>query len=131
MRRLRYILTLLFILICRGLSAQEFDLYDFRYYKRFESVEELLAPEVKDSVLLSKFNLDKHFSTRILDYNFSSMVRFQRRGVSSYRHKTTINGVEIPFLGSASIRALQLKKLHSEDIGKTHLHIDTLHESRS
>jgi len=131
MRKLRYILIIVAILCYRGLSAQDFDLYDFRYYKRFESVEELLAPEVKDSVLLSKFNLDKHFSTRTLDYNFSSMVRFQRRGVSPYRHKTTINGVEIPFLGSASIRALQLKTLHSEDIGKTHLHIDTLHESRS
>lgn len=131
MRKLRYILIALFLLYYRGLSAQDFDLYDFRYYKRFESVEELLAPEVKDSVLLSKFNLDKDFSTRTLDYNFSSMVRFQRRGAPQYQHTTTINGVKIPFLGSSSIRALQLEKLHSEDIGKTDLRIDTLHESRS
>lgn len=132
MRVLRYILITVAILCYRGLSAQDFDLYDFRYYKRFETVEELLAPEVKDTTLLlpiSKLNRD--FSTRLLDYNISSMVRFQRRGEPRYRHITTINGVKIPFLGNASIRALQLKNRHSKDISKTHLRIDTLHESRS
>ena len=57
MRGLRYILIVIFLLSNRGLSAQEFDLYDFRHYKRFDTVEELLAPE-KDSVEVAKFTLD-------------------------------------------------------------------------
>ena len=73
MRGLRYILIVLFLIGYRGLSAQEFDLYDFRYYKRFDTVEELLAPD-EDSVAVAKFVLNRRFSTNALDYNFS-MVR--------------------------------------------------------
>ena len=127
MRGWRHILIVLFLLSYRGLSAQEFDLYDFRYYKRFDTVEELLAPE-KDSVEVAKFVLDKQFSTRALDYNFSS-VRFARRGVPYYRRKTLLNDVEIPFIGSSAIRALQLTENHSTD--ETRLQIDTLKESRT
>ena len=106
MRGLRYILILLFIVCYRGLSAQEFDLYDFRYYKRFDTVEELLAPET-DSVEVAKFVLNRNFSTRALEYNFSS-IRFARRGISLYRHRTTLNGLEIPFISHSTIRELQL-----------------------
>ena len=127
MRGLRYILIVLFLIGYRGLSAQEFDLYDFRYYKRFDTVEELLAPE-KDSVVVAKFVLDRNFTTRALDYNFSA-VRFARRGLPSYLRKTYLNNIEIPFIGSSAIRALQLKEERFAD--ETRLEIDTLQESRT
>lgn len=127
MRRLRYILIALFLLSYRGLSAQEFDLYDFRYYKRFETVEELLAPE-KDSLVLSKFVLNKEFSTHAFDYNLS-MVRFARRGVPYYQHRTTLNSLEIPQLGGVSIRALQIDATQLANVTK--LRIDTLREART
>ncbi len=128
MRKLRHIFIVLSILSCRGLSAQEFDLYDFRYYKRFETAEELLAPEVKDTLLLPKFALNRHFTTNLLDYNLS-MVRYTRRGLPFYRRKTTLNGVEIPFIGASSTRALRIKA--GRTIDKTELYIDTLPDSRT
>ena len=127
MRGLRYILIVLFLLSYRGLSAQEFDLYDFRYYKRFDTVEELLAPE-KDSVEVAKFILDRQFSTRALDYNFSA-VRFARRGKPSYQRKTLLNNLEVPFISGATVRALQLTEHRSSD--EIRLQIDTLKESRT
>ena len=128
MRGLRYILITLAILCCRGLSAQEFDLYDFRYYKRFETVEELLTPETADSLPAPKFTLDRDFSTRTLDYNLS-MVRYARQGVQFHNQEVRLNGVEIPILNGNTIRTLQLRAKHSVD--RTELHIDTLHESRT
>lgn len=125
MRSLRYILVALTILSYRGLSAQEFDLYDFRYYKRFESAEELLAPEIKDTIT---FTLNRKFSTRALDYNLS-FVRYSRRGIPLYRRKTTLNGVEIPFLSRSAIRDLQIDEYGNFD--ETRLHIDTLKESKT
>ena len=127
MRYARYIFVLLFVLSYRGLSAQEFDLYDFRYYKRFESAEELLAPK-EDSVAVAKFQLNPHFSTHTLDYNIS-MVRSTRRGVAHYRKTTTLNGIEIPYVSNSSIRALQLSNINTID--STSLRIDTLRESRT
>ena len=127
MRGLRYILIVLFLTGYRGLSAQEFDLYDFRYYKRFDTVEELLAPE-KDSVEVAKFALNRKFSTRTLDYNFSA-IRFARRGRPSYLRKTLLNGVEVPFIGSSAVRALQLGEERFAD--ETRLRIDSLQESRT
>ena len=127
MRGLRYILVALFLISYRGLSAQEFDLYDFRYYKRFDTVEELLAPE-KDSVEVAKFTLNRNFSTRALDYNFSA-VRFARRGAPAYLRKTYLNDIEVPFIGNSAIHALQLKEEKFAD--KTRLEIDTLKESRT
>jgi len=128
MRGLRYILIILAILCYRGLSAQEFDLYDFRYYKRFETVEELLTPETADSLPAPKFTLDSDFSTRTLDYNLS-MVRYARQGVQFHNQEMRLNGVEITRLNDNTIRTLQLRAKHSVDI--TELHIDTLHESRT
>ena len=127
MRGLRYILIALFLIGYRGLSAQEFDLYDFRYYKRFDTVEELLAPE-KDSVVVAKFVLNRNFSTRALDYNFSA-IRFARRGVPSYLRRTLLNGLKVPFIGSSTVRALQLKEERFAD--ETRLEINTLQESRT
>ena len=127
MRRLRYILVLLFVLSYRGLSAQEFDLYDFRYYKRFDTVEELTAPE-KDTTEVAKFILNRNFSTRALDYNFSA-IRFARRGLPQYERRTLINGLEIDHIGNSAIRALQLDESRSAD--ETRLRIDTLKESRT
>ena len=127
MRGFRYILVALFLIGYRGLSAQEFDLYDFRYYKRFESVEELTAPD-PDSVEVAKFILDRDFSTRALDYNFSA-IRFARRGKSHYKSVTRLNGLEVPFVSGSSIRALQLKAHHSAS--ETNLTIDTLRENRT
>lgn len=127
MRSLRYILILLFILSYRGLSAQEFDLYDFRYYKRFDTVEELLEPE-KDSAIVAKFILNRNFSTNSLDYNFSA-IRFARRGRPSYRRITRLNSLEIPYIGHSAIKALQLIENHSAE--ETSLHIDTLKENRT
>ena len=127
MRGLRYILVVLFIIGYRGLSAQEFDLYDFRYYKRFDSAEELLAPE-KDSVVVAKFVLDRNFSTRTLEYNFSA-IRSMRRGVPHYKRRTLLNEVEVPFIGSSAVRALQLTESHSAY--EMRLRIDSLKESRT
>ena len=127
MRGVRYILVALFLICYRGLSAQEFDLYDFRYYKRFDTVEELLAPE-KDSVMVAKFILNHNFSTRALDYNFSA-VRFARRGKPHYERKTLLNELEVPFIGNSATRALQLIENRYAD--ETRLHIDTLKESRT
>ena len=127
MRGLQYILIALFLLSYRGLSAQEFDLYDFRYYKRFETVDELLAPE-RDSLISSKFQLDRGFSTRAFEYNLS-MVRFARRGTPYYHRRTTLGGLKIPHLGAASIRALQMDAVHT--VNGTELHIDTLREART
>ena len=127
MRGLRYILILLFIVCYRGLSAQEFDLYDFRYYKRFDTVEELLAPET-DSVEVAKFVLNRNFSTRALEYNFSS-IRFARRGISQYRHRTTLDGLEIPFLSHSTIRALQLEEERKSNFSQ--LRIDSLKEIKT
>ena len=127
MRYARYIFVLLFVLSYRGLSAQEFDLYDFRYYKRFESAEELLAPK-ESSVVVAKFILNRNFTTRMLDYNLS-MVRSSRRGVAQYRRGTTLNGIEIPFVNFGTIRALQLST--NQTIDNISLHIDSLHESRT
>ena len=127
MRGLRYIFVLLFVLSYRGLSAQEFDLYDFRYYKRFDTAEELLTPEA-DSTVVAKFTLNRRFSTRGLDYNFSA-IRFARRGIPRYERRTFLNGLEIPFVGSSAIRALQLRETHSTT--ETRLQIDTLKECRT
>ena len=127
MRYARYIFALLFVLSYRGLSAQEFDLYDFRYYKRFETAEELLVPE-KDSVAVVKFILDRNFTTNTLDFNLS-MVRSSRRGVARYRRRTTLNGIEIPFVSSSSIRALQISA--DKLIEATRLHLDTIREART
>ena len=127
MRGLRYIFVLLFILCYRGLSAQEFDLYDFRYYKRFDTVEELLAPET-DSLSTAKFVLDRDFSTRTLDYSLSA-VHFARRGTPYYKRRTLLNEIEVPFIGGSAIRALQLSKNRSVD--ETKLQIDSLKESRT
>ena len=127
MRYARYIFVLLFVLSYRGLSAQEFDLYDFRYYKRFETTEELLAPK-EDSVVVAKFVLDRNFTTNTLDYNLS-MVRSSRRGVARYRRVTTLNGIEIPFINNSSVRALQLSK--NQTITQTLLRIDTLYEANT
>ena len=127
MRDLRYIFVLLFLLCYRGLSAQEFDLYDFRYYKRFDTAEELLAPEA-DSTAIAKFALDRRFSTRALDYNFSA-IRFARRGVPQYERKTLLNDLEVPFIGGSTIRTLQLGETRSAD--ETRLQIDTLKECRT
>ena len=127
MRYARYIFVLLFVLSYRGLSAQEFDLYDFRYYKRFEPAEELLAPK-EDSIIVAKFVLDRKFTTNTLDYNLS-MVRSSRRGVARYRRRTTLNGVDIPFVSSSSVRTLQLST--HQDIRFTKLSIDTIPEARS
>ena len=125
MRGLRYILTLLFLLCYRGLSAQEFDLYDFRYYKRFDTIEELLAPEA-DTTRVAKLVLDRKFTTRALDYNLSA-IRFARRGRAYYRDKILLNDLEIPFIRHASIRSLQLLEEHSAD--EKRLTIDTLRDS--
>ena len=127
MQRLRYILIALFILSYRGLSAQEFDLYDFRYYKRFDTVEELLAPE-GDSVIVAKFVLNRNFSTKALDYNLSA-VRFSRRGIAHYDRTTYLNGVEIPFIGGSTIRTLQLYEEQSSK--STSLHIDSLNREQT
>ncbi len=127
MRYARYIFVLLFVLSYRGLSAQEFDLYDFRYYKRFETAEELLAPEV-DTATVAKFAFDRRFTTRTLDYNLS-MVRSTRRGIARYRRTTTLNGINIPFVSGSSIRHLQLSS--NQSIDSTSLHIDTLREART
>ena len=127
MRYARYIFVLLFVLSYRGLSAQEFDLYDFRYYKRFETVEELLAP-VEDSVVVVRRYFNRNFSTHALDYNLS-MVRSTRRGMERYRRVTTLNGIEIPYLSTSSARALQLSC--NQTIRKTALHIDTLRKART
>ena len=122
MRYARYILVLLFVLGYRGLSAQEFDLYDFRYYKRFDTVEELLAPK-EDTLTVAKFEFNRNFSTHTLDYNLS-MVRSTRRGVERYRRLTTLNGIAIPFVSNSAIRNLQL--FRNESTNATRLHIDTL-----
>ena len=127
MRGVRYILIALFLLCYRGLSAQEFDLYDFRYYKRFDTVEELLAPET-DSVVVAKLVLDSKFTTRALDYNLSA-VRFSRRGIASYDLTTRLNGVEIPFIGNSAIHALQLTEERS--VGNTLLRIDSLQKEQT
>ena len=127
MRYARYILVLLFVQCYRGLSAQEFDLYDFRYYKRFDTVEELLAPD-EDSVAVAKFVLNRRFSTNALDYNFS-MVRFARRGTPYLDRKTTLNGVEIPYISSSSVRALQLSG--DSHIYRNELLIDTLQREQT
>ena len=126
MRWTRYIFVLLFVLSYRGLSAQEFDLYDFRYYKRFETPEELLVP-IADSVATAKPVFDCNFTTHTLDYNLS-MVRSTRRGVAHYRRRTTLNGVDIPLISGSSVRALQLAS--SQSIDSITLRIDTLREVR-
>ena len=127
MRKLRHILIVLFILCYRGLSAQEFDLYDFRYYKRFDTIEELLTPE-KDTTNIAKFSLNRQFSTCSFEYNFSA-IRFARRGLESFRRKTFINNLEVPFIGGSAIRALQLNEIQSSD--ERRFVIDTLKESRT
>ena len=127
MRYARYIFVLLFVLSYRGLSAQEFDLYDFRYYKRFDTVEELLAPS-EDSVTVAKFILDRKFSTHSFDHNFS-MVRFARRGRPNYERKTTLNGVDVPFIGNSAIRTLQLS--NNTDAYRNCLRIDTLQREQT
>ncbi len=127
MRGLRYILVALFLLYYRGLSAQEFDLYDFRYYKRFDTVEELLVPE-NDSTEIVKSILNRNFSTRTLDYNFSH-IRFARRGVAHYERLTRLNGIEVPYISWSAIRAFQLKEEVSTD--ETRLRIDTLQRERT
>ena len=127
MRYARYIFVLLFVLSSRGLSAQEFDLYDFRYYKRFESAEELLAPK-EDSTVVAKFRLNPQFTTHTLDYNLS-MVRSSRRGVAHHRRHTTLNGISIPYLSNSSVRALQLSS--NRTIDSTNIHIDTLCNART
>ena len=127
MRGLRYILIVLFLIGYRGLSAQEFDLYDFRYYKRFETAEELLAHET-DTTTVAKSIFDRNFTTRTLDYNLS-MVRSTRRGVARYRRGTTLNGVDIPFLSGSTIKALQLS--NDQSLEKTALHIDSVRDVRT
>ena len=127
MRYARYILILLFVLCYRGLSAQEFDLYDFRYYKRFDTVEELLAP-AEDSVTVAKFVLNRKFTTHALDYNLS-MVRFARRGISHHERRTSLNGVEVPFIGGSAVRALQLSR--EPDTYENTLCIDTLQREQT
>jgi len=127
MRGLRYILIALFLLCYRGLSAQEFDLYDFRYYKRFDTVEELVAPEA-DSIVAAKFTLNRNFSTRALDYNFAH-IRFARRGVPHYERRIRLNGVKLPFVSWSAIRALQLNE--ERRYNEISLRIDTLQRAQT
>jgi hypothetical protein len=56
-------------------------------------------------------------------------VRYARRGVSHYNRTTQLNGVEIPLVGEATIRALQLAQTRETD--RTSLRIDTLREQRT
>ena len=127
MRYTRYIFVLLFVLSYRGLSAQEFDLYDFRYYKRFDTVEELLTPD-EDTVNVAKFTLNRNFSAHSLDNNLS-MVRFARRGRPNHERKTTLNGIEVPFIGGSAIRTLQLS--NATDSYENRLRIDTLQREQT
>ena len=130
MRWAKYIFALLFLLCYRGLSAQEFDLYDFRYYKLFESKEELLAMD-RDSTEVAKFAINPDFSTNLLDYNFMA-TRYARRGVSHLERTTTLNGVVIPYVGRGVARKLQLRSKQHHGIspssiaGETELHIDSI-----
>lgn len=130
-KRYRCLLIALLTLCYEGLSAQEFDLYDYRYYRRFESEEELLQPEDDDSVAVAKFRPDAQFSTFALDYNLSA-VRSTRRGVALFERQTTLGGVYIPFLGRGTARRLQLHiEQHNSTsdngvMGEVALHIDSL-----
>lgn len=126
MRRLRHILIVLAILCCRGLSAQELDLYDFRTYKRFTSPEEWIEEE-RDSVQIAKPNFSRK-GVAPLDYGVS-IVGASRRGYPLYRHTTTVNNIEIPRLGRSSARALQLNTVDSVNL--TRYRIDTLTEERT
>ena len=130
MRWAKYIFALLFLLCYRGLSAQEFDLYDFRYYKLFESKEVLLATD-KDSVEVVKFAIDPDFSTHTLDYNLLA-VGYARRGITHFERQTTLNGVVIPYVGRGTARKLQLRSRQHNGIspasiaGEAELHIDSI-----
>lgn len=136
MRWVRYIFVLLFVLSYRGLSAQEFDLYDFRYYKRFESVEELMKNDDDTPIEEAKFRLNSTFSTRTFDYNLSA-VSFARRGEAFYHRSTTINGVEVPFVSLAMAHRLQFAVSRHYGVGEVGLggelalHIDSVATERT
>jgi hypothetical protein len=89
-----------------------------------------------DSVTTAKFVINRDFTTHTLDYNLSS-IRFARRGNPLYKRVTTLNGVEIPFVGNRTIRALRLSNKNivafsdANFSGESLLHIDTLSDSRT
>ena len=93
MRGLRHILIVLFLISYRGLSAQEFDLYDFRYYKRFDTVEELLAPEADSVVVFVKTSAgyQEIISPKLLEFTaqFDSKTLFFTHIHTFYCNKNT------------------------------------------
>ena len=121
------LLTLLTIYSERSL-AQNVDLFDYRYYRLFESAEELLIEE--DSIALSEISTLHISATKRLNRNRSTLTI--RRGVPYYKEVTTLNGVELPYVRRSSIWRLQLSQQEYLGIsgrgleGEMALHIDSI-----
>lgn len=133
----RNCLVIILLIIChRGLSAQEIDLYDYRYYRLFEEPSQITDDDITPKSIVPIFTLDPNFSTFKLDYNLS-FVRSTRRGVSQYQSTTTFNGIEVPYIGSGVARRLQLGRevaYGCSDSGlgsELRLRIDSIRQNRS
>lgn len=90
---------------CESVIAQ--DLYDYRYYKLFETYEEV-EKESSDSLQIPAVKPYKQYDSRLFDYNFTN-VGFMRRG-ESYDDKTTLfHGVSVRGVSRSSLWRLALK----------------------
>ncbi|MBR2962061.1 MAG: hypothetical protein IKC42_03450 [Alistipes sp.] len=89
------------------------DLYDYRYYKLFETIEDY-EKEKSDSLQNVTNTPRKRCNTRLLDYNLSH-IRFMRRGEGYNEHTTLFHGVAVEGLNRSSFWRLALQS--SSDYG--------------
>ena len=121
------LLTLLTIFSERSL-AQNVDLFDYRYYRLFESAEELLIEE--DSIALAEVNALHISATERLNRSRTTLAI--RRGASYYKESTTLNGIELPYIRRSSMWRLQLSEQNNIGIsgrgidGERALRVDSI-----
>jgi hypothetical protein len=81
------------------------DLYDYRYYKLYET--ELLPPLTEADTLATHAEEPptrlQRYDTRAFDYDFHS-VRYLRRGVSPFDNVVTFDGIRLHNVGSNTPR---------------------------
>ncbi len=90
------------------------DLYDYRYYKLFETIEDY-EKEKSDSLQTIINTPRKRCNTRLLDYNLSH-IRFMRRGEAYNEQATLFHGVAVEGLNRSSLWRLALQSSTEYDV---------------
>ena len=89
----RALITLTLITLSYKLVAGQ-DLYDYRYYKLYESEPQPALTSADTLAVAEEKPRIRRFDTRLFDYNFHT-VKHLRRGHSAYDEVVTLNGVRL------------------------------------